>query len=115
MDDKKEAARLRKAAERERKKALGSVEVRVVLSQKEVERLDEICQGRARLGAEPYSRDELITVLINKDYDRYQVQLAKVQKTPCPKCKKSWPEGCERFFAGDSKCRFHYVGYPLAP
>lgn len=52
-------AKDRKQKERDRKAALGIKRIEVQLSEKERERLDELCRIRAGVG-EPYTADEFI-------------------------------------------------------
>lgn len=94
-------AKARKQKERNRKSALGIKRIEVQLSEKERERLGELCRVRAGVG-EPYTADEFISLLIHRNWELLQQQLAELGT--CKKCGSSLPEGCEGLFKGDSEC-----------
>lgn len=94
-------AKDRKQKERDRKAALGIKRIEVQLSEKERERLDELCRVRAGVG-EPYTADEFISLLIHRNWERLQGQLAELGT--CKKCGSALPEGCGGLFKGDAEC-----------
>ncbi len=94
-------AKTRKQKERNRKSSLGIKRIEVQLSEKERERLDELCRVRAGVG-EPYTADEFISLLIHRNWELLQQQLAELRT--CKKCGSSLPEGCKGLFKGDSDC-----------
>lgn len=94
-------AKTRKQKERDRKAALGIKRIEVQLSEKERERLDELCRVRAGVG-EPYTADEFISLLIHRNWEQLQSQLAELGT--CKKCGSTLPEGCSGLFKGDSAC-----------
>ncbi len=94
-------AKDRKQKERDRKAALGIKRIEVQLSEKERERLDELCRVRAGVG-EPYTADEFISLLIHRNWEQLQQQLAELGV--CKKCGSTLPEGCSGLFKGDAEC-----------
>ena len=94
-------AKARKQKERDRKAALGIKRIEVQLSEKERERLDELCHFRAGVG-EPYTADEFISLLIHRNWEQLQSQLEELGT--CKKCGSTLPEGCGGLFKGDSAC-----------
>lgn len=94
-------ANTRKQKSRNAKKTLGIKRIEVQLSEKERERLDELCKVRAGVG-EPYTADEFISLLIHRNWEQLQSQLAELGT--CKKCGSSLPEGCEGLFKGESAC-----------
>lgn len=91
----------RKQKSRSKKAALGIKRIEVQLSEKERERLDELCRVRAGVG-EPYTADEFISLLIHRNWEHLQKQL--VELGTCKKCGSKLPAGCEGVFKGDSAC-----------
>lgn len=94
-------AKDRKQKERDRKAALGIKRIEVQLSEKERERMDELCRVRAGVG-EPYTADEFISLLIHRNWEQLQQQLAALGT--CKKCGSALPEGCGGLFKGDAEC-----------
>ena len=94
-------AKSRKQKERDRKAALGIKRIEVQLSEKERERLDELCRVRAGVG-EPYTADEFISLLIHRNWEQLQKQLEELGT--CKKCGSALPEGCGGLFKGDAEC-----------
>ncbi len=94
-------AKDRKQKERGRKAALGIKRIEVQLSEKERERLDELCRIRAGVG-EPYTADEFISLLIHRNWELLQKQLEELGS--CKKCGSQLPEGCSGLFKGDAEC-----------
>lgn len=94
-------AKARKQKERDSKAALGIKRIEVQLSEKERERLDELCRVRAGVG-EPYTADEFISLLIHRNWEQLQGQLAELGT--CKKCGSALPEGCGGLFKGDAEC-----------
>ena len=94
-------AKDRKQKERDSKAALGIKRIEVQLSEKERERLDELCRERAGVG-EPYTADEFISLLIHRNWEQPQSQLAELGT--CKKCGSALPEGCGGLFKGDAEC-----------
>lgn len=86
----------RKQDQRERDKALGSVDVRLTLTDKMGERLDKICEARE------FDRAELIQALI------YQDSLLVDELTKdfglCEFCSKPLPVGCGGQWKGAGAC-----------
>lgn len=91
----------RKQKSRSRKAALGIKRIEVQLSEKERERLGELCRVRAGVG-EPYTADEFISLLIHRNWELLQKQLAELGT--CKKCGSVLPEGCGGLFKGDAEC-----------
>ncbi len=91
----------RKRKERDKKAALGIKRIEVQLSEKERERLGELCRVRAGIG-EPYTADEFISLLIHRNWELLQQQLTELGT--CKKCGSALPEGCGGLFKGDSEC-----------
>ena len=94
-------AKSRKQKERGRKSSLGIKRIEVQLSEKERERLDELCRVRAGVG-EPYTVDEFISLLIHRNWEQLKQQLAELGT--CKKCGSALPEGCGGLFKGDAGC-----------
>ena len=94
-------AKDRKQKERDRKAALGIKRIEVQLSEKERERLEELCRIRAGVG-EPYTADEFISLLIHRNWEQLQKQLAELGT--CKKCGSALPEGCGGLFKGNAEC-----------
>ena len=94
-------AKARKQKERDRKAALGIKRIEVQLSEKERERLDELCRVRAGVG-DPYTADEFISLLIHRNWEQLQHQLSELGT--CKKCGSALPEGCGGLFKGDTEC-----------
>lgn len=94
-------AKARKQKERGRKAALGIKRIEVQLSEKERERLGELCRVRAGIG-EPYTADEFISLLVHRNWELLQQQLAELGT--CKKCGSVLPEGCGGLFKGDAEC-----------
>lgn len=94
-------ANTRKQKSREAKKALGIQRIEVQLSEKERERLGELCKVRAGVG-DPYTADEFISLLIHRNWEQLQSQLAELGT--CKKCGSALPEGCGGLFKGDAEC-----------
>lgn len=91
----------RKQKSRSKKAALGIKRIEVQLSEKERERLGELCRVRAGIG-EPYTADEFISLLIHRNWELLQQQLAELGT--CKKCGSALPEGCSGLFKGDAEC-----------
>ncbi len=91
----------RKQKSRDAKKALGIKRIEVQLSEKERERLEELCRIRAGVG-EPYTADEFISLLIHRSWESLQQTLAELGT--CKKCGSALPEGCGGLFKGESAC-----------
>lgn len=91
----------RKRKERDKKAALGIKRIEVQLSEREREHLGELCRIRAGVG-EPYTADEFISLLIHRNWELLQQQLAELGT--CKKCGSALPEGCGGLFKGDSEC-----------
>lgn len=94
------------AAERKRKsraaaKAAGITRLEVLLGEAELQRLDELCRVRGGVRG-PYSADEYISLLIHRDWQRLQQQLAELGH--CAHCRDALPQGCNGLFKGDSRC-----------
>ncbi|QNE59111.1 hypothetical protein H5404_25280 (plasmid) [Vibrio parahaemolyticus] len=104
-DNKKAAAAERKRRQRQREKEADIQEVRLKLSKVERERLAEMCQVRAG-SREPYDAAEYVALLIDRDWQKLQQQLAELNSQCCGKCKDPLPGGCNGLFKGDSEC-FH--------
>jgi len=94
-------ATTRKRKERAQKKALGIQRMEVQLTQTERDRLDELCRLRSG-GGEPYTTDELVSLLIHRNWQQLQRELKRIE--PCPKCGNRWPASCEGLFKGDQQC-----------
>lgn len=91
----------RKQKSRAAAKAAGIVRVEVSLGINESNRLDELCKIRGGVRG-PYSVDEYLTLLIHRDWQRLQQQLAELGT--CSHCTDSLPEGCKGLFKGASSC-----------
>jgi hypothetical protein len=73
----------------------------VKLSASERETLSRLCQVRGGVRG-PYDANEFITLLIHRDAQRLDRQLAKLGQ--CEKCGSQLPGGCDGLFKGDSQC-----------
>ncbi|NAW78338.1 hypothetical protein CAG61_08450 [Vibrio sp. V34_P3A8T189] len=104
-DKKKMAAAERKRRQRKREKEADIQEVRLKLSRVERERLSKMCQVRAGT-SEPYDAAEYVALLIDRDWQKLQLQLAELNSQRCEKCKEPLPGGCNGLFKWDSEC-FH--------
>lgn len=51
---------------------------------------------------EPYTADEFISLLIHRNWEQLQSQLAELDT--CKKCGSVLPEGCGGLFKGESDC-----------
>jgi hypothetical protein len=93
----------RKKNERERKKSLGITTVSTDLSCAQLEKLENLCEifGDNKTGN--YSKDELISTLIDKAH----AQSKNMGK--CSNCKELLPKGCNGIFKGDSRCEKKYL------
>jgi phage FluMu protein gp41 len=101
--DAAERKRRSRAAARER----GRERVETVLTSTELERLQWLCQMRGGVRG-PYSVDEYLSLLIHRDYERLQAQLAALGT--CAKCGHALPAGCEGVLKGDAGC-WHTARY----
>lgn len=90
----------RKAAQRDRDKALGFVRLELRIEAQELTELDELCQ-LLRPGKEPYTRPELFGLLVRRARQQYKDTLAKISH--CRKCGDAAPVN-ECVCAGDSEC-----------
>ncbi|WP_025740922.1 hypothetical protein [Salinivibrio socompensis] len=102
-EKKREAAKKRKAAERERARLSGIKEVRIKMDETERDQLDELCRVRAG-NREPYDQSEFVALLIKRDFQRLQSELEALSAKPCAKCGEALPSGCDGLFEGDSRC-----------
>lgn len=92
----------RKKKQRAAQAAAGNTKVEIILDAQELEMLDHDCKVRLP-GREPYSRAELIQMMIRKYHTELQRQLSDLQKRQCEKCKECLPvQECP--CAGDSSC-----------
>jgi hypothetical protein len=92
----------RKAAQRQRKKESGYTKVEVNLDIAEIEILTRNCALR-RPGREPYSADEYIATLIQRDDTALREQIAAMSGRKCTKCGDRLPvAGC--CHNGDCEC-----------
>ncbi|WP_136487858.1 hypothetical protein [Vibrio sp. H11] len=105
-DKQREANKRRQQRSRQRKKAAGNKLLRVELADVEQERLNTLLSGRAP-GRTPYDAGEYVALLIDRDWKRYQAQLAQLANTPCEKCRTTLPGGCGGLFAGEAECLLH--------
>ncbi|PSW53037.1 hypothetical protein [Photobacterium leiognathi] len=106
-DNKRKAAAERKRKQREREKAMDIKTVSVKLSSREREQLANLCRVRAGI-KDPYDVDEYIALLIARDHERLQQQLAELDGKCCGKCKSPLPTGCGGLFQGEAVC-FHHI------
>lgn len=98
----------RQRRRRQRLKAEGADRRDGQLEPDELVMLRELCVGR-RPGKEPYTENELIGLLIRKNYNDYLNQLDKLRQTPCQKCGDIPPvSNCP--CVGESKC-WQTLGY----
>ncbi|GHA05378.1 hypothetical protein [Oceanisphaera arctica] len=91
----------RKQKSRAAAKAAGIVRVEVSLGINESNRLDELCKTRGGVRG-PYSADEYLTLLIHRDWQKLQSQLAELGT--CNHCGDPLPEGCKGLFKGAGTC-----------
>ena len=91
----------RKKKSREAAKAAGVSRIEISLGKNEVSRLDELCKVRGGVRG-PYSTDEFLTLLIHRDWQKLQQQLAELET--CSHCSDQLPEGCKGLFKGASSC-----------
>lgn len=88
----------RQRLRRERLKQSGTTRRDWVLEPEELRMLGEICIQR-RLGRTPYSENEVIGLLIRKNYKELQKSLANT----CQRCGQSLPVS-ECIFDGENSC-----------
>ncbi|RTY53661.1 hypothetical protein EKL29_21320 [Pantoea sp. YU22] len=100
MTDKKN----RKAAQRERDKQLGFVRAKLRIEAEEMTQLDELC-ALLRPGYEPYTRSELIGLMVRKTRKEYEEKLSTIPA--CRKCGEPAPVA-ECALSGDSQCWRYY-------
>lgn len=93
----------RKQAQRQRRAELGIKRVEVALSERERQKLNQLCIARAGAG-EPYSADEYISTLIRRDWERWLEQQTELNTQVCPNCECALPEGCSGTFKGQAEC-----------
>ena len=98
----------RKQVQRQRRAELGIKRVEVALSERERQKLSQLCIVRAGTG-EPYSADEYISTLIRRDWERWLEQQAELNTQICPNCECALPEGCSGTFKGQAEC-WHTAG-----
>lgn len=101
----------RKQKSREAAKAAGVSRIEVGLGKNEVSRLDELCKTRGGVRG-PYSTDEYISLLIHRDWQKLQQQLAELDK--CAHCGDQLPEGCQGLFKGAVTCWHTFKAKELA-
>lgn len=91
----------RKQKSRAAAKAAGISKVEVMLGKNEMERLEKLCNIRGGVRG-PYSADEFISLLIHRNWQQLQNELA--QLGGCHHCKSALPDGCNGLFKGDARC-----------
>lgn len=105
-DQEKQTQKREQAAERKRKsrEKLKQFDIKVVevkLSATERTDLAELCKVRGGVRGE-YTADEYVALLIRRDKERLNAQLAELGC--CGKCGDKLPGGCGGLFKGDSAC-----------
>lgn len=95
-------AKIRKQAERAKKKAMGITTVSSQLSSSQLTQLNELCSAFGDNTGD-YSHCEMISTLITKAH----AQSAKLPT--CTHCKLKLPKGCNGTFKGESKCQKKYL------
>lgn len=98
---KRPTAAERKRKSREKLKQFDIKVVEVKLSATERSTLTELCQVRGGIRGE-YSADEYLALLILRDKQRLDAQLAALGS--CGKCGETLPGGCGGLFQGESAC-----------
>lgn len=96
----------RKAAQRARQAESGDQRFELVLDKQEIEMLAQNCAAR-RPFREPYEMNEYLTLLIRRDNEELQRQLAELKTGSCGKCGDKLPgdsAGCYFYQIGDSAC-----------
>jgi hypothetical protein len=98
----KQQATARKRRQRAADKArFGNRKIEIVLSDNELELLDQNCITRNQ-GGEPYSRNEYISLLILCDAVRLAKRIVKLGC--CKNCGLPLPVGCGGSFKGEASC-----------
>lgn len=80
----------RKAAQRARQAAAGETKVELVLDAEELQMLDYDCSQR-RPGREPYSREELVSLMIRKYHAELLATQEELSGRQCGKCGDQLP------------------------
>lgn len=101
----------RKKKSREAAKAAGVARIEISLGKNEVSRLDELCKTRGGVRG-PYSTDEYLSLLIHRDWQKLQQQLAELGT--CSHCNDPLPEGCNGLFKGTITCWHTFEAKELA-
>lgn len=102
--NKKQQAAARKRRQRARQaNEFGKNRLELVLSDRELQMLDENCQRR-NPGREPYSKADYVSLLILCDNERLARQEAALGT--CERCNETLPTGCGGLFRGESACWF---------
>ncbi|WP_346351026.1 hypothetical protein N2M06_13465 [Oceanimonas sp. AH20CE76] len=91
----------RKRKSRAAARAAGINKVEVMLGEKEQERLQQLCEIRGGVRG-PYTQDEFISLLIHRNWQQLQKQLARLGR--CDHCNSELPGGCDGLLKGDARC-----------
>lgn len=91
----------RKRKSRAAARAAGITKVEVMLGPAELERLQQLCEIRGGVRG-PYTADEFISLLIDRNWQLLQKQLAKLGG--CDYCGDYLPQGCDGLLKGDIRC-----------
>lgn len=109
----REAAKTRKAEQRERDKVTGVDELRVRIGPAEAAQLAEGLEFRA-FGDEPYTATEYLLTLIRRDNELLRQQRGIVENKICAACQKPLPRGCGGVWAGELTCALPQLKWALA-
>lgn len=94
----------RKRKSRAAARAAGITKVEVMLGSAEIERLQQLCEIRGGVRG-PYTQDEFISLLIHRNWEQLQKQLANLASLGnCAHCGTQLPAGCDGLFKGDIRC-----------
>ena len=94
----------RKRLERQRLRSQGVTVVRFKLSNTQRVNLGRLCNETVRPGDAPFTYDELITRLIDKESKLLDSKLEKLKQSNCTRCHQQLPANCNRLFYGDVDC-----------
>ena len=94
----------RKRDERERLRTQGITVLSFKVSSAQKDKLTRLCNETVRPGDDPFTFDELLTRIIEKEYKLFENKLAELSKYKCSKCQDPLPANCNKLFYGDAGC-----------
>lgn len=96
-------AAIRKEEQRKREKAVGVVELRLMIGPLERAMLAEGQKARGSQG-EPYTATEYLLTLLRNDNRLLKKQTEKLEGRICRNCQKPMPRGCGGVWGGETRC-----------